>query len=269
MFGLKKRRRAKLMARQFPVEWLEIVRRNVPYYACLGAEGRTQLHGLIQVFLAEKDFEEAGGLRMTDEIRVTIAAQACVLLLGRTTDVYPRLRSIIVYPHAYVARLARRQPDGTVLEGEQVRAGESWSHGAVVLSWDDVLRGSSDIHDGKNLVFHEFAHQLDDEAGVSDGAPLLEERSMYVAWARVLGREYEELIRDIEAQRPTLLDGYGAASPAEFFAVVTEFFFEKPVPLRSRYPELYEQLRLFYRQDPARLRDFFGRPPAGPSFPEA
>ncbi|MFH1680064.1 MAG: M90 family metallopeptidase [Candidatus Eisenbacteria bacterium] len=249
----KKRRRRKLMRRAFPPEWSEIIRRNVPYCARLSDEDRGELHGLIHVFLDEKRFEGAGGLEITEEIRLTIAAQACVLLLRRSTDIYPKLRSIIVYPRAYAAESKRRNPDGTVWNGVQVRLGESWSYGAVVLSWDDVLRGASDIHDGRNVVLHEFAHQLDQEATGSDGAPPLPERSMYIAWARVLGGEYEELIRSIESGKPTIIDGYGAASPAEFFAVVTEFFFERPRLLRSRYPNLYEQFRLFYRQDPAEL----------------
>jgi Mlc titration factor MtfA (ptsG expression regulator) len=254
MGWLARRRRRQLRATSLPLEWREVIRRNVPYYRSLSKEEQTELDGLVQVFLNEKSFEGAGGLNMTDEIRVTIAAQACMLLLGRDTHFYPDLQSIIVYPHAFVSRTTHRGPDGTVTEGPEARLGESWSRGAVVLSWDDVVRGASDIRDGHNVVFHEFAHQLDSEAGGADGAPPLERRSMYVAWARVLGAEYASLIETIRRRQPTLINRYGATSPAEFFAVVTEFFFEKPVALRDQHPELYEQLRLFYHQDPAERR---------------
>ncbi len=256
MLGLKNRRRRRLMQKPFPPEWVKILERNVPYYRCLSPEEQKQLQGLIHVFLSEKWFEGCGGLEITDEIRLTIAAQACILLLGRETDFYPTLRTILVYPSAYVARFADRQPDGTVIEGEQARLGESWLRGTLVLSWDDVLQGASDFHDGHNVVFHEFAHQLDNESGAAEGAPLLPERSMYIAWARVLGREYQSLLNDIEHHRKTFIDEYGAINPAEFFAVITEAFFEKSVQFRAKHPELYEQLRLFYRQNPAsRLRD--------------
>jgi MtfA peptidase len=215
---------------------------------------QTELDGLIQVFLAEKSFEGAGGLQVTDEIRLAIAAQACILLLGREPRFYPGLDAIIVYPHAYVSRMGRRGPDGTVSDAPEVLLGESWRQGALVLSWDDAGRGAADIHDGHNVVFHEFAHQLDSEDGQADGAPLLEKRSMYVAWAQVLGREYEDLVERLRRHAPTFLDAYAGTNPAEFFAVATEAFFEEPQAMRARHRELYEQLRIFYRQDPASWR---------------
>jgi len=264
MFGRKKHRREALRKRPFPEEWRAILERRVPYCRCLPEAQRKELEGLIQVFLAEKRFEGAGGLEITDEIRVTIAAQACILLLGREPRFYPDLMSIIVYPHAYAAPAVRRIGTGTVVEEDvQVRLGESWNRGAVVLSWDDVERGAADIHDGHNVVFHEFAHQLDNEWGVGDGAPRLPNRSMVVAWARVLGAEYEELVERVHHHRPAFLNAYGATNPAEFFAVVTEFFFEKPKQLQRHNAELYEMLRGFYRQDPAAWRDCAGDDPGG------
>jgi MtfA peptidase len=140
-----------------------------------------------------------------------------------------------------------------VLDGPQARLGEAWARGPVVLSWDDVVRGAADVHDGHNVVLHEFAHQLDNESGDGDGAPRLPQRSMYVAWARVLGEEYAHLIDDVAHHRASVLDDYGATSPAEFFAVATECFFEKPTALKRRHPALYAQLQLFYQQDPAAL----------------
>ena len=198
-------------------------------------------------------FEGCGGLELTDEIKVTIAAQACLLLLHRETDYYPRLITILVYPHAYVAKSVEPIGGGVVLEGETARLGEAWKDGVVVLSWDDVRQGASDLHDGHNVVLHEFAHQLDQQDGSADGAPILEHRSQYVTWARVLSDEYEQLRRDTEQGRKDVLDEYGATNPAEFFAVATECFFEKPIPLRRKHPQLYEELKAYYRQDPASL----------------
>lgn len=260
MFGFfKQRRRKRLRSAPFPAAWLEIIERNVRFYACLPEADRHELEGLVQIFLAEKTFEGCGGLELTDEIKVTIAAQACLLLLHRQTDIYPRLVTILVYPSAYVARSIKPIGGPVVLEGESARLGESWTTGVVVLSWDDVQAGASDIHDGQNLVLHEFAHQLDREDGAINGTPLLERRSQYLAWGRVLNAEYERLQRDGRAGRSTVLDLYGATDPAEFFAVATECFFEKPRVLRKRHPELYDELKTFYRQDPARLL------PAGPA----
>jgi len=249
----KERRRKKISRREFSSVWRRIIEKNVPFVRYLPPSDREELERRIRVFLAEKRFEGAGGLTMTDEIRVTIAAQACILLLHRKTDCYPGLYSIVVYPHAYLARHREQDTTGIVTEGMQPRLGESWKQGAIVLSWDDVRFGAADIHDGHNVVFHEFAHQLDAEDGEVDGAPILPHRSMYLAWARVFGEEYARLRRDIEHGQETLLDRYGATNPAEFFAVATEFFFEKPRQLKQKLPRLYDELSRYYKQDPAAL----------------
>jgi len=247
MFGfLRRRRRRRIRARPFPAAWREILDASLPYLETLSDEDRRELEGHVQVFLAEKRFEGCGGLEITDEIRVTIAAQACLLLLHRETEYYPSLRSILVYPTAYVAPSRQALGDGTVIEGEHTRLGESWHRGAVVLSWNDVRHGAADIRDGHNVVLHEFAHQLDAEGGPVDGAPKLKRRSSYVAWARVLGEEYRALTEDVDRHRRTVLDAYGAVNPPEFFAVATETFFEKPRQLRRKHPELYERIRAFY-----------------------
>jgi MtfA peptidase len=254
MFGrFRNRRRERLRSQPFPPAWLTIIERNVSIYDRLPQADQRELHGHIQVFLAEKHFEGCGGLELTDEIKVTIAAQACLLLLHRETSYYPRLITILVYPHAYVAKSVESIGGGIVLEGETARLGEAWKEGVVVLSWDDVRRGASDLHDGHNVVLHEFAHQLDQQDGTADGAPILEHRSQYVTWARVLSDEYDQLRRDTEQGRRDVLDEYGATNPAEFFAVATECFFEKPSQLRRKHPQLYEELKAYYRQDPAEL----------------
>jgi Mlc titration factor MtfA (ptsG expression regulator) len=239
------------MALPFPAAWDEILARNVPLAARLSDADRAALRGRIQGFLADKRFEGLGGLELTDEIRVTIAAQACLLQLRRGEDCYPKLRSILVYPSAYAAPVRTMSADGVVTEGRQTRLGEAWTLGTVVLSWDDVLHGAADVKDGHNVVLHELAHQLDMEDGAADGAPVLARRSAYVAWARVLGAEYEDLQEEIRRRHRTVMDRYGATNPAEFFAVATETFFEKPRQLKKKHPELYAELCGFYGQDPA------------------
>jgi Mlc titration factor MtfA (ptsG expression regulator) len=251
VFGLsRKEQREKILLQPFPPDWSAILARNVPIYDRLSEVDKAELRGLIQVFLAEKVFEGCNGLEVTDEIRVTIAAQACLLLLRRETDVYPRLITVLVYPSAYVSNMPQHGPHGIVTEGPQGRLGEAWTSGVVVLSWDDVKLGASDVRDGHNVVFHEFAHQLDQEDGSSDGAPILPRRNMYSAWARVLGEEYQELQMAAETGKKSVLDTYGATEPAEFFAVATEAFFEKPVQLKKKHPELYEELKIYFNQDP-------------------
>jgi Mlc titration factor MtfA (ptsG expression regulator) len=252
MFGLKRRRRRRLRERPFPENWRRILESNVAYYNRLTPEDQSELRGHIQVFMHEKHFEGIDGQKITDEVRVTIAAQACILLLHRETDYYPALKSILVYPHHYFAAEKQRQADGVVVEGIQGRLGESWYRGPVVLAWDEVRRVAHDHNDAYNVVFHEFAHQLDSESGANNGAPLLPRRSMYIAWARVLGAEYRHLIDDVVHRHRSDLDAYGAKNPAEFFAVVTEYFFQNPRRLKQHHPELYDQLVLFYQQDPIR-----------------
>jgi len=251
MFGLsKKERREKVLETPFPADWSAILDKNVPILKKLPEADRAQLQGLIQCFLAEKVFEGCAGLEITDEIRVTIAAQACLLLLRRETDIYPNLITVLVYPSGYVSEEPRHTPRGLVTEGPQGQLGEAWTTGVVVLSWDDVRMGAADVKDGHNVVIHEFAHQLDQEDGSADGAPILPHRSLYTAWSRILGAEYQELREAAEKGKKSVLDEYGATEPAEFFAVATEAFFEKPVQLRKKHPELYEELKTYYAQDP-------------------
>lgn len=246
-----RRRRARLAAEPFPPAWSAILDRHVPLVRRLPPADRAELERLIRVFLAEKRIEGAGGLVVDDVVRLTIAAQACLLLLHRDAEPYPDLRTILVYPAGWTTPVQRAEGPFVVETGE-ARRGESWRLGPVVLSWADTRRDAADPADGDNVVLHEFAHQLDTEAGPADGAPLLPRREMYGPWAEVLGEAYRDLVADVDRQRPTTLDAYGAKSPAEFFAVATEAFFERPRALRRAHPALYAQLQAFYRQDPAR-----------------
>jgi len=248
----KKRRRNRLASQQFPDNWLEIIKRNVPIYSLLSAVDQKELQRHILIFIAEKLFEGCGGLPITDEIKVTIAAQACILLLHRKTNYYPGLSSILVYPRSYIAHINRNLPGGIVAAGPEIRLGESWHHGSVVLSWDDVRRTAVDIHDGHNVVLHEFAHQIDSSFAKGDSTPVLKSTSTFIAWARILQKEYQKLRRQVSLDSATALDKYGAVNPAEFFAVATEYFFVKPKQLQRLHLELYEELKRFYQQDPAR-----------------
>ncbi len=249
---LKSHRRAALRTEPLSEHERAVVRKNVPHVATLSPADCAELEGLVRVFLAEKSFEGCGGLELTEEMRVTIAAEACLLLLHRLAAgaaVYPTVDSIVVYPHAYRSP-GKRRVGGVVIEGDQARIGESWTQGLVVLAWDHVRPGALHMA-GENVVLHEFAHQLDSEDGLMNGAPDLGTRARYASWGRVLGEEFDELARRIHDGRPVDIDVYGATSPAEFFAVVTELFFETPHALKDRHPALYDELAAFYAQDPA------------------
>jgi len=250
LFG-KSRRRERLRAESFPDHWRRIVETRVPLFSRLSSEDQRELLGHARVLLEEKHFEGAGGLALRDEIRVTIAAQAALLLLHRDTDYFPRLTSIIVYPSGYVAE-SKHAEGGIWSEADESLLGHTQRDlRAIVLAWDDAKAGAADPDDGHNLVLHEFAHQLDFEDGVTDGTPALDTGAQVRSWAQVLGEELEALRRAADAGDPTLLDPYGAEDPAEFFAVATETFFERAVELRQRHPGLYGELQRFYRQDPA------------------
>ena len=253
MFGFfKRRRRERLRAAPFPPEWDGILRKNVPLYGRLDEADRKELHGHIHVFLAEKHFEGCGGLALTDEIQVTIAAQACLLLLHRDTDYYRRLITILVYPSAYMAKGVEPIGGGVVLEGEQARLGEAWTGGVVVLSWDDVRAGASDIHDGHNVVLHEFAHQLDQEDGVrrrgTDPRPPQPVRRLG-SGARGPSTSSSAGPAVGEGERARRLRG---DQPGRVLRRGDRVLLREAGPLRRKHPELYEELKEYYRQDPER-----------------
>lgn len=251
VFSRKPRRRERLRAEPFPEHWRRIIETRVPAFERLTPDDQQELLGHVRVLLEEKHFEGAAGLLMRDEIRLTIAAQAAMLLLHRETDYFPRLTSIIVYPTGYVANDARAE-GGIWTEGDDHLLGHTQRDlRAMVLAWDEAKAGAADPDDGHNLVLHEFAHQLDFEDGSTDGTPVLDSGAEVRAWARVFEEELETLRRAADAGEPTLLDPYGAEDPAEFFAVATETFFERAAELRHQHPLLYDELRRFYRQDPA------------------
>ncbi len=268
-------RRQAWASRPFPPAWRAILRRRVPLYRRLPADLQQQLRRRILVLLAEKPFLGCAGLAVTDEMRVTIAAQACLLGLNRAGPLFPELRQVLVYPGAFVVDRVHAAPGGVLRDERRALSGESWSQGQVILSWQDVLDGAHVPDDGHNVVLHEFAHQLDQESGSANGAPRLGSRAAHARWATVMSREFEALqarIRAREAARARaqaewswlgsspdhppepepaeLISDYGATNEAEFFAVVTEVFFEQPAALAQRHPALFALLRDFYAVDP-------------------
>lgn len=252
LFGpaLRRWRRRRLRALSPPAGLEAVLTRNVPLFAAMPAELRQQLLGHVNVFLAEKTFIGCGGQQIDDEIRYTVAGTACMLLLNREPDYFPGFTSILVYPDTFES--VNVQYDGPVEVHERTaRAGESWHRGPVVLSWGDVMRGVTDPVDGFNVVLHEFAHKLDEQDSGTDGLPELHASDHYDEWAEVLSREYEALAERAARRSNHVLDDYGLESPAEFFAVATESFFESAKAMQKRLPDLYEQLRRYYRVDPA------------------
>ncbi|MBI1313565.1 hypothetical protein GC176_19920 [bacterium] len=251
---LKQRHRSRILAEQFPDAWECWIAKNVRHERQLEIEQRHRLRSLMQVFIAEKNWEGCQGLTLTDEMKVTIAAQACLLVVGFEVDVYfDHVLSILVYPTAYVAPDTSISRVGIVIdEGGEAREGEAWWHGPVVLSWEHALAGGRLATPGHNLVLHEFAHQLDMmNSRVIDGTPLLAAAEQATRWAEVMEPAYQKLISDCEHYGHGLIDCYGATSRGEFFAVLTESFFERPLHLQRHLPDVYAELRGFYRLDPA------------------
>ncbi len=244
------RRRERLRAQPFPAPWRQVLQR-LPFVQRLPADLQLQLKAHIQVFLAEKPFIACGGIELTEAMRVTIAAQACLLLLNRDAGYYPSLRQILVYPGPFVVDRAHPVGAGVTQDLRQVLSGESWSQGQVVLSWQDVENGVANPGDGRNVVIHEFAHQLDQESGQANGAPALGSRRTYRDWARVFSHEFAALQQRVASgQASGLLSDYGATNPGEFFAVASEAFFEQAPRMAQEHPALFEQLRQYYCVDP-------------------
>ncbi|MFC4698743.1 zinc-dependent peptidase [Glaciecola siphonariae] len=244
-------KRKKIAAQPFKKEWRKIIQKRMPYFRGMPTDLQLQLKRHIQVFLSEKTFYGYNGIVINDEIRVTIAAQACLLLLNRRTDYYPKLKSILVYPRAFVKEHEVTGSDGVKSMQHAHLAGESWGHGSIVLSWQDTLDGAYLPDDGHNVVIHEFAHQLDQEDGAANGAPILSKDQSYTCWADVFSAQYSLLVKQAQTGEPSIFDYYGATNPAEFFAVASEVFFEKSAQLRHEHPKLYEQLSQYYRVDPS------------------
>ncbi len=247
-------RRSRVVETAFPSFWRKILQQRVPLVRRLPTHLQLQLKKHMQVFIAEKSFLGCGGLQITEEIRVVIAAQACLLILNRATDYFANVRQILVYPGAFVVNRTSVDGAGVQQEKRQALSGESWSQGQVILSWQDTLEGAAIADDGRNVVIHEFAHQLDQENGAARGAPpptLGDTRHDAQRWSQVFHAAYAQLQSEARHGVQGLLNHYGAQDPAEFFAVVSEVFFEQPRSLALEYPSLYQELSGYYKVDPA------------------
>jgi len=250
---LRQRRRRQILAQPFPERWSDWLDENVGHYRQLDPARQAKLRELAQVFVAEKHWEGLAGLELTGEMQITIAALACLLLLGRPEELnFDHVLSILIYPNVFLARDRQPNAAGIVDLGREARIGEAWYRGPVILSWEDCLSDAQQDYYGGNVVLHEFAHQLDmAHGGFIDGTPTLSSDADYDRWRIVMTAAYEDLRDRCRRRRPRVLDCYGVKDHAEFFAVASETFFERPFAVRQQAPELYALLRDFYRLDPA------------------
>jgi len=241
---------ARLYSAVLKPEYIAILQRNVSLYARLPEPLVHILHGHINYFLDDKEFVGCNGQSISDEVRLTIAGNACLLILKKPAPIFSGFKTILVYPEPY--RAQQTSYDGLVkISSHSNRAGESWHRGPIVLAWSDVLHGSRNEFDGHNVVLHEFAHKLDEENHLMDGLPILREAADYANWSKTLNREYGEFLARVEQHKNSVIDNYGATSAVEFFAVITESFFEKPQQMQRKLPALYEQLAHYFDLDPA------------------
>jgi MtfA peptidase len=245
------RRTSVLMRRPIPDSLWHVTVLRYDFIAELGAADLERLRELTTLFLDEKEFHGAGGLEVTDEMAVAIAAQACLPVLRLGLSWYDAFKGIVVHADAVVARREVVDDTGVVHEYEEELSGEAMEGGPVMLSWRDVESGGESADWGYNVVIHEFAHVLDMRDGVADGVPPLPDREARRAWLAILDTEYASLCEAVDAGRDTLLDPYGAESPGEFFAVAAESFFTMPSDMRAEHPQLYGLLATFFVQDPA------------------
>lgn len=243
-------RRSRVRQRVFPAAWRRVLRARVPLFARLPPDLQLRLKQDMLVFLAEKPFLGCDGLQVTDEMRVTVGALACMPLLGARRGYYPQLQRVLLYPGAFVAEQTQYGEDGVHSEGGRALAGESWAHGQVLLSWSDVLHSAADPADGHNVVIHEFAHQLDQSKGYANGAPPLRSRQAYRCWSGVMQAEFDALRLRLANAEDGLIDAYAATDPPEFFAVCSELFFERPQELADQHAALFAELRGYYRVNP-------------------
>jgi len=240
---LRRRRREQSLRRPLPGHWRELADRAVPLRARWPAEWRSRHEGLIRSFLDEKEFVGCNGLDVSEAARVTIAAQACLLLLGRPGSLYDELLAILLYPTAFWVEDEVHDEDGLVTRRRRALSGEAWDSRRIILSWEDIEESAALPSDGFNLVLHEFAHYLEAEGG----GPARDVE----AWSADLEAEFERFVDAVERDEETFLDPYAAEDESEFFAVATEEFYERPLDLRGEHPRLYALLGAFYGVDPA------------------
>lgn len=219
---------------------------GLPFLAVLSADEQAELRALVERFLAEKEFTAAGGLELDPAMCVSIAAQGCLPVLKLGLSAYRGWVGIVVYPDEFVVPRRLEDEFGVVHEFDDVLSGEAWPGGPLILSWQDAQMAGG----GYNVVIHEFAHKLDMLEGTADGVPLLHSGLDREAWEKVLLAAYDDFCQRVDSGRKTVIDPYAAEHPSEFFAVLSESFFEIPAVVAAEYPRLYDLLRRYYRQDP-------------------
>lgn len=250
------RRRRRLLQQPLSSAEQTAIEQGVAAYGALADEQKTKLRDIARVLAAEKHWEGCGGLRLNDSMKLVIAAQAALLLLGQDVDpikddLYPHSSSILVYPDKFVSAAGKQVgPGGVVTEGS-TNLGEAWYNGPVILSWADARAGARNDTPGRNVVIHEFAHKLDMLDGSVNGTPPLDSAEQNEQWKLIMTGEFNRLARSARLGVPHALNTYGLHSPGEFFAVSTEAFFTNAKAVRDLHPELYELLRGYYKQDPA------------------
>ncbi|HAV13244.1 MAG TPA: hypothetical protein DCX06_07120 [Opitutae bacterium] len=235
----------------FKQEWIHTLKNSMPLYARLPPALKETLHQKITHFVGTTSFEGRDGLELSDEIILSVSAQACLLVLNHEDAPYPDLHTVVLFPTAFSSTIEAIEDDGILHETTVQCEGESWEDGTVLLAWDSVNGGASNLSDGENVTLHEFAHQLDALDGDTDGVPILSCVDAFHTWATVLGEHCCDFLEKVMQGEVTVLDPYAATSPGEFFAVATETFFEKPHQLKAKRPSLYAELQGFYKLDPA------------------
>ncbi len=256
LFSFRNWRRKQYSRRDWPNEWNTVLEHHFPVYQQITADFRKHWEEIIQVLHQEKRFEGCGGFEIDDTVRLTILSQAALLLLGNRSDYYYDVRSILVYPDIYTAPVQRREHDSFIVtEGFESRQGEAWSFGNIVLAWDSVIQQTSSFGNGINVTIHEFSHHLDQLYGVSDriDAPVSDQESD-PEWIHKLRKSYLDFVEIVERSHSPFMDPYGAHNPAEFFAVASENFIEKPRALNKHDSSLFDALKTFYEFDPRPLR---------------
>ncbi len=242
-------RRERLLATPLTPEQRDVLERLVPIVRRLPPSLRPRLEGKINLFLDQVTFHAYQGLELRDEMRLSIAAQACLLIVNSPVW-YETIRTVVIYPSTIHA--PRNMHDGFVVHEQNSHlAGESWQRGPVVLSWDHALQGGLDAEDGHNVVIHEFAHQLDSLTGHTNGIPILSKGQAYAGWEKAMLDAYHDQVERVESGHHPVIDPYGAVNHQEFFAEATVAFFEKPAALRRDEPALYAQLAELFALDPA------------------
>lgn len=246
--AIKRWHRTRIIARASlaPALWLQTLGR-LPFLRGLTDTERERLRQAVILFLHQKSLRGAGGLELDSGMRLLIAVQACILILNLDVDYYRGWVEVIVYPDEFIPKLDYADEAGVVHTEREPRTGEAWLQGPVILSWADVAPAA----DGVNVVIHEFAHKLDMLNGDANGYPPLHAGMSREAWSQAFSTAYADFCRRVDRDEEVAIDPYAAESPGEFFAVLSEAFFQIPGAVISLYPLVYEQLRLFYRQDPA------------------